>query len=32
LVQRGTGMASDQTEVTAIPSVLVRSVRHACSC
>ena len=25
-------MASDRTEVTVVPSVLMRSVRHACSC
>jgi hypothetical protein len=30
-VQRGTRMASDRTEVAAVPSVLAGSVRHACS-
>jgi hypothetical protein len=28
----GTGMASNRTEVIVVPSVLVRSVRRACSC
>jgi hypothetical protein len=29
---RGVGMASDRTEVTAVPSVLARLVWRACSC
>ena len=32
LVRHGTGMTSDRIEVTVVPSVLVRSVRRACSC
>jgi hypothetical protein len=31
-VRRGTGMVSDQTEMTAVTSVLVRSEWRACSC
>ena len=31
-VRRGTGMTSDRTEVTVVPSVLAGSVRRACSC
>ena len=31
-VLRGTGMASDQTKVTAVPSVLVGLVQRAYSC
>jgi hypothetical protein len=31
-VQYGTGMLSDQAEVTVVPSVLAGSVRLACSC